>query len=93
MAVVRTAAQNGAPLLAIRTQARHRSVQVARGTVRDAEPWRDNVTNRLLYATARPFRYCVRYAALHALRGTMPRPQATCVALPSLSNAQGFGLG
>jgi len=48
MAVVRTAAQNGAPLLAIRTQARHRSVQVARGCVRDAELWRDNVTDRLL---------------------------------------------
>lgn len=42
------AAQAGAPLLAIMKQTRHRSVQVARGFVRDAELWRDNVTDQLL---------------------------------------------
>ncbi|MDW7557520.1 site-specific integrase, partial [Azospirillum brasilense] len=42
------AAQAGAPLLAIMAQTRHRSVQVARGYVRDAELWRDNVTDQLL---------------------------------------------
>ncbi|WP_149651746.1 tyrosine-type recombinase/integrase [Azospirillum argentinense] len=42
------AARAGAPLLAIMTQTRHRLVQVACGFVRDAELWRDNVTDQLL---------------------------------------------
>ena len=43
-----SAAKKGASLTQIMKQTRHRSVQTARESVRDAELWQDNVTGRVM---------------------------------------------
>jgi hypothetical protein len=43
-----SAARKGASLTRIMKQSRHRSVQTAREPVRDAEFWRENVTDRVM---------------------------------------------